>query len=246
MIPLKLSELANATDGTLLGEDVVIHHLSSDSRQMTPGSLFVALKGERFDGHAFADKAVELGASALLVERELPFAVPQLLVADPQKAMGRIGALVRDRVNPVCVALTGSNGKTSVKEMVATVLAQRHSVLFTAGNFNNEIGVPLTLLRLEAGHEFGVFELGANHKGEIDYTSSLVRPRVSLVNNVGSAHLEGFGSEAGVAQAKSEIYRHLAEDGVGIVNADDSYADVMLAKLQANRCCALVLAVMPT
>lgn len=235
MIPLKLSELANATDGTLLGEDVVIHHLSSDSRQMTPGSLFVALKGERFDGHAFADKAVELGASALLVERELPFAVPQLLVADPQKAMGRIGALVRDRINPVCVALTGSNGKTSVKEMVATVLAQRHSVLFTAGNFNNEIGVPLTLLRLEAGHEFGVFELGANHKGEIDYTSSLVRPRVSLVNNVGSAHLEGFGSEAGVAQAKSEIYHHLAEDGVGIVNADDRYADVMLAKLQGKQ-----------
>lgn len=235
MIPLSLTQLAAATHGRLCGEDVVVSHLDSDSRKMTVGSLFVALKGERFDGHEFAEAAAAAGASALLVERELPLALPQLVVADTQKAMGQIGALVRDSVNPVCVALTGSNGKTSVKEMVATVLSQHHSVLFTAGNFNNEIGVPLTLLRLEQGHEYGVFELGANHKGEIDYTSSLVRPSVSLVNNVGSAHLEGFGSEAGVAEAKSEIYLHLAQDGVGIVNLDDRYAETMLNKLKGKR-----------
>lgn len=235
MIPLNLSELAVATAGRLCGADVTVTRLDSDSRKMAPGSLFVALRGERFDGHDFAEKAIEGGASALLVERELPFPIPQLVVENTQKAMGRIGALVRDRVNPISVALTGSNGKTSVKEMVAAVLTQRHQVLYTAGNFNNEIGVPLTLLRLEAQHEYGVFELGANHKGEIDYTSSLVRPLVSLVNNVGSAHLEGFGSEAGVAEAKSEIYLHLAAEGTGVVNADDKYADVMLAKLKGKK-----------
>lgn len=119
--------------------------------------------------------------------------------------MGEIGSLVKARIAPTSVALTGSNGKTSVKEMVATILSQQHKVLYTAGNFNNEIGVPLTLLRLQPQHEIGVFELGANHIGEIDYTSSLVKPDVALVNNVASAHLEGFGSLDGVAQAKSEI-----------------------------------------
>ncbi|MGL4749023.1 MAG: UDP-N-acetylmuramoyl-tripeptide--D-alanyl-D-alanine ligase, partial [Shewanella sp.] len=125
---------------------------------------------------------------------------------------------------------TGSNGKTSVKEMIATILSAKHQVLYTAGNFNNEIGVPLTLLRLTPEDKYGVFELGANHKGEIDYTSGLVRPNVALVNNVGSAHLEGFGSQAGVAQAKSEIYNHLQEEGTAIINADDAFADVMRVK----------------
>ncbi|QSX30392.1 UDP-N-acetylmuramoyl-tripeptide--D-alanyl-D-alanine ligase [Shewanella cyperi] len=227
MISLSLQELATATGGRLLGENIQIDAVGSDSRAMKPGSLFVALVGERFDGHDFAANAVTAGASALLVERELPLAVPQLLVESGLKALGQIGALVRDKVNPECVALTGSNGKTTVKEMIATVLSQRHRVLFTAGNFNNDIGVPLTLLRLSAGDEYGVFELGANHKGEIDYTSALVRPRVALVNNVGSAHLEGFGSIEGVAAAKSEIYGHLPDDGVAVINADDAFADFM-------------------
>jgi len=227
VISLSMKELAAATGGRLLGDDIQINAVGSDSRAMKPGCLFVALAGERFDGHDFAANAVTAGASALLVERELPLAVPQLLVDSSLKAMGRIGALVRDRVNPICVALTGSNGKTTVKEMIATVLSQKHRVLFTAGNFNNDIGVPLTLMRLSEGDEYGVFELGANHKGEIDYTSALVRPRVALVNNVGRAHLEGFGSIEGVAAAKSEIYGHLESDGVAVINADDAFAGVM-------------------
>ncbi|MGL4712806.1 MAG: UDP-N-acetylmuramoyl-tripeptide--D-alanyl-D-alanine ligase [Shewanella sp.] len=230
MIPLSLSALCQHLGAHRVGDDVTIQDLSSDSRNIAAATLFVALKGERFDGHDFAATAMNNGAVALMVERKLAFDIPQLIVADCQKAMGAIGAYVRDQINPICVALTGSNGKTSVKEMIATILSAKHQILYTAGNFNNEIGVPLTLLRLTPADEFGIFELGANHKGEIDYTSGLVRPNVALVNNVGSAHLEGFGSQAGVAQAKSEIFNHLQIDGTAIINADDAFADFMAVK----------------
>ncbi|MCG9721734.1 UDP-N-acetylmuramoyl-tripeptide--D-alanyl-D-alanine ligase [Shewanella sp. Isolate7] len=227
MIPLRLSELAKVLGAQHVGIDLSVSKVSSDSRVVDSQTLFVALKGERFDAHDFAAKAVADGASALLVERELPIAAPQLVVANSQKAMGQIGAYVKQCVAPKSVALTGSNGKTSVKEMVATILSTQHQVLYTAGNFNNEVGVPLTLLRLEPQHEYGVFELGANHLGEINYTSSLVQPDVAMVNNVASAHLEGFGSLEGVAKAKSEIFLHLAKDGVAVINADDAFTDVM-------------------
>ncbi|WP_281213645.1 UDP-N-acetylmuramoyl-tripeptide--D-alanyl-D-alanine ligase [Shewanella insulae] len=227
MIPLNLSELAKVLNAKHIGDDKSVSKVSSDSRVVDAQTLFVALKGERFDAHDFAAKAVMDGACALLVERELPIAAPQLIVPNSQKAMGQIGAHVKQCVAPKSVALTGSNGKTSVKEMVATILSTQHQVLYTAGNFNNEVGVPLTLLRLEPQHEYGVFELGANHLGEINYTSSLVQPDVAMVNNVASAHLEGFGSLEGVAKAKSEIFLHLAKDGVAVINADDAFADVM-------------------
>ncbi|WP_144212215.1 UDP-N-acetylmuramoyl-tripeptide--D-alanyl-D-alanine ligase [Shewanella donghaensis] len=230
MIALTLSELTKSLNGTLIGSDMTISDVSSDSRAMKGSTLFVALKGLRFDGHSFVQTAIDNGAKALLVERQLDVNIPQIIVANSQKAMGAIGALVRTIVNPKSIALTGSNGKTTVKEMVAAILTQQHNVLFTAGNFNNEIGVPLTLLRLEQGHEFGVFELGANHQGEINYTSSLVTPQVALVNNVGRAHLEGFGSIEGVAQAKSEIFNHLSENGTAIINADDDFADFISQK----------------
>lgn len=229
MIPLTLTQLATQLDGRLVGDDLTVSKVASDSRAVDAQTLFVALKGERFDGHDFAATAVDNGAAALLVERVLPLPVPQLVVGNSQLAMGQIGAFVKQHVAPKSLALTGSNGKTSVKEMVATILSQQHQVLYTAGNFNNEIGVPLTLLRLEPQHEFGVFELGANHIGEINYTSSLVQPDVALVNNVASAHLEGFGSLEGVAKAKSEIFNHLAKAGVAVINADDAFADVMHA-----------------
>lgn len=235
MIPLTLTTLAIQLNAKLIGDEQTITAVSSDSRKVDNSTLFVALKGERFDGHDFCQAAVENGACALLVERELAIDIPQLVVANSQQAMGIIGAYLKQIIAPKSVALTGSNGKTSVKEMVATILSQAHQVLYTAGNFNNEIGVPLTLLRLEPQHEFGVFELGANHIGEIDYTSSLVKPDVAMVNNVASAHLEGFGSLSGVAKAKSEIFNHLAVDGVAVINADDSFADVMLVAAKAYR-----------
>ncbi|WP_285163497.1 UDP-N-acetylmuramoyl-tripeptide--D-alanyl-D-alanine ligase [Shewanella goraebulensis] len=233
MIEIKLSTLAAELNAQLIGADITINDVTSDSRKMLDSSLFVALKGLRFDGHSFAETAIENGAKALLVERQLDVNIPQLVVENTQKAMGAIGAYIRQQVNPLSIALTGSNGKTTVKEIVATILSQHHKVLFTAGNFNNEIGVPLTLLRLEQGHEYGVFELGANHQGEINYTSSLVTPQVALVNNVGRAHLEGFGSIEGVAEAKSEIFNHLSKDGTAIINADDDFADFMVKKASA-------------
>jgi UDP-N-acetylmuramoyl-tripeptide--D-alanyl-D-alanine ligase len=233
MIELTLAALAQKLNAKHLGENLTIANVSTDSRAIPAACLFVALKGERFDAHDFAATAIENGAKALLVERELALDIPQLIVANSQKAMGEIGALVRDIVSPICVALTGSNGKTSVKEMLASILSQGHQVLYTAGNFNNEIGVPLTLLRLSQADEYGVFELGANHKGEIDYTSSLVRPRVALVNNIGSAHLEGFGSIEGIAEAKSEIFNHLSADGIAVINADDAFCEFMKTKTKA-------------
>lgn len=237
MIALTLGEIAIALGARLvpsLALDIVVNRVTTDSRVATD-SLFIALKGERFDGHDYAQSAIDAGAMALLVNRELPIGRPQLVVTDTHKALGQLGKLVRDRIAPRCVALTGSNGKTSVKEMVASILARQFSVLYTAGNFNNDIGVPLTALRLTPKHEYAVFELGANHPGEIDYTSSIVRPQVALVNNVASAHLEGFGSEAGVAKAKSEIFRHLTADGTAIINADDHYADVMRQAAKGHR-----------
>ena len=230
MISLSLGQIAKVLKGQLIGDDIIINAVSTDSRKCDHDSLFIALKGERFDAHEFANKAVENGAKALLVSTQLPLNVPQVVVSDTHKALGQLGRFVCQQVAPIAVALTGSNGKTSVKEMVATILSQQFQVLFTAGNFNNDIGVPLTLLRLSAGDQYGVFELGANHKGEIDYTSALVQPQVALVNNIGSAHLEGFGSVEGIAEAKSEIFNHLKQDGVAVINADDAFAEFMSAK----------------
>ncbi|MGL4473042.1 MAG: UDP-N-acetylmuramoyl-tripeptide--D-alanyl-D-alanine ligase [Shewanella sp.] len=227
MIPLSVSTLANVMHGQWQGDDIVIEQVSTDSRDCGERGLFIALKGENFDAHDFAQSAIDNGAVALVVERALALNVPQIIVANCHQALGQLGAYMRAQQPLLSLALTGSNGKTSVKEMLATIAKQSHKVLYTAGNFNNDIGVPLTLLRLEPQHQVGVFELGANHPGEIDYTSGLVLPKVAMVNNVASAHLEGFGSLAGVAAAKSEIFNHLADDGVAVINLDDDFHGVM-------------------
>lgn len=206
MIATTLRTLADAIGATLYGDDAPLAAVTTDTRKLTPGCLFIALQGESFDGHDFAARACEAGAAALLVSRRLPLAVPQLLVADTRLALGQLGAWVRSQVPARVVALTGSSGKTSVKEMSAAILAQCGNVLYTAGNLNNDIGVPLTLLRLEPQHDFAVIELGANHVGEIAYSVALTRPHSALVNNLAAAHLEGFGSLAGVARAKGEIF----------------------------------------
>lgn len=167
MMTLRLAELALVLDARLLGEDAAITAISTDTRTLGPGALFVALRGERFDAHDFCEQAMAAGASALLVERELPLAIPQLIVTDSLKGLGLLGRLVRERVNPKVLAITGSCGKTTVKEMATAILRHEGEVLATAGNFNNEVGVPLTLLRLEPHHQFAVMELGANHPGRL-------------------------------------------------------------------------------
>lgn len=222
MINVTLKQLADILRGELHGDDRLIADVTTDTRKLTPGCLFVALKGERFDAHDFAQTAKDGGAGALLVSRKLDIELPQLVVSDTRLAFGELAAWVRQQVPARVVALTGSSGKTSVKEMTAAILSQCGNTLYTAGNLNNDIGVPMTLLRLTAEHQFAVIELGANHQGEIAWTVSLTRPEAALVNNLAAAHLEGFGSLAGVAKAKGEIFTGLPENGIAILNADNN------------------------
>lgn len=222
MIRFTLSQLADITHGELHGGDLAIDEVTSDTRKITNGCLFVALKGERFDAHDFAEQAKQAGAGALLVSRRLACDLPQVVVNDTRLAFGELAAWVRQQVPARVVALTGSSGKTSVKEMTAAILSQCGNTLYTAGNLNNDIGVPMTLLRLTKEHDYAVIELGANHQGEIAWTVSLTRPEAALVNNLAAAHLEGFGSLAGVAKAKGEIFTGLPENGIAILNADNN------------------------
>ncbi|GLX77801.1 UDP-N-acetylmuramoyl-tripeptide--D-alanyl-D-alanine ligase [Thalassotalea insulae] len=225
MIPLLLSEIAQAIDGTLVGEDAKVKQIVTDSRSLLANDLFLALKGVNFDGHRFLNQVVDKQCAAVIVDHDCQLPVPQIVVADTHKALGKIAAYVKEKVAPKTVAITGSSGKTTVKEMVAAILARLGNVLATQGNFNNDIGVPLTLLRLEPQHDFAVVELGANHMGEIAYTSSLVKPDVAVINNIAAAHLEGFGDLCGVARAKGEIYEGLKADGVALYNQDCKLAN---------------------
>ncbi|MCG8536662.1 MAG: UDP-N-acetylmuramoyl-tripeptide--D-alanyl-D-alanine ligase, partial [Pseudomonadales bacterium] len=231
-----LSTLANSIAAEHVGDDVAFTNVSTDTRSIQPGDLFVALKGERFDAHEFLDQAVAAGASALMVSSPVNQSVPQIVVADTRQGLGQLSQAWLAQFNPKKVAITGSCGKTSVKEMTAAILKEEGEVLATQGNFNNDIGVPLTLCRVREEHRFAVIEMGANHVGEIDYVSNLVRPDVALVNNVGPAHLEGFGSIENVARAKGEIYKNLAQAGVAVVNLDDAYAEYFLKQLEGKAC----------
>lgn len=222
MIPVTLQQIATIVNGRLIGEDCTINAVTTDTRKVTAGCLFVALQGERFDAHDFAAQAVEQGAAALLISREVSTHAPAVLVEDTRLAFGHLAAWVRQQVPARVVALTGSSGKTSVKEMTAAILRQCGNTLYTAGNLNNDIGVPMTLLRLTPEYDYAVIELGANHQGEIAWTVSLTRPEAALVNNLAAAHLEGFGSLAGVAKAKGEIFGGLSATGTAIVNADNN------------------------
>lgn len=203
--------------------DVEVTGVSIDTRTLVPGNLFVALQGEHADGHDFIDDAIEKGARAILCSKpQIGLSVPQLLYPDLEKALALMGVAHREQFGCKVLALTGSNGKTSVKEMLASILPEKSFV--TPGNWNNHLGVPLSLLQVDASYDYAVFELGANHVGEIAYTVGLVKPEVALVNNIGPAHIAEFGSMENIATGKGEIYAGLAPGGIAIVNADDEYA----------------------
>ncbi|MCE0494250.1 UDP-N-acetylmuramoyl-tripeptide--D-alanyl-D-alanine ligase [Vibrio salinus] len=222
MIELPLSRVALVTNGQLIGEDRMISSVSTDSRHFEKNGLFIALRGERFDGHNFLAGAIENGAVAAIVDGKanISSVLPHVVVNDTKKAMGLLSSWVHEQCQTPTVAITGSCGKTTVKEMIASILSRKGNVLFTSGNFNNDIGVPLTLFRSKPSDDYAIIELGANHIGEIQYTTALVKPDIALVNNVAAAHLEGFGSIDGVKKAKGEIYLGLKPGSTAIVNLD--------------------------
>jgi UDP-N-acetylmuramoyl-tripeptide--D-alanyl-D-alanine ligase len=224
---MRLSEIALATKGQLLGADVEIKSVGIDSRAIQTQQLFVALKGENFDGHDYATHSLEKGAAAVMVSDDV--ASPAVLVKDTRLALGDLAAHWRHKFSIPVVAITGSNGKTTVKEMLAAILRATvgadEKVLATQGNLNNDIGLPLTMLNLNQQHEFAVLEMGMNHLGEIRYLTHLAEPDVALVNNAGSAHIGELGSCEAIAEAKGEIFEGLTKTGIAIINADDVFAD---------------------
>ncbi|HZZ94779.1 MAG TPA: UDP-N-acetylmuramoyl-tripeptide--D-alanyl-D-alanine ligase [Usitatibacter sp.] len=233
------AEAARATLGRLEGENVRFSGVSTDSRSVAAGDLFIALKGERFDGHEYVPRAEQQGAAASMVSRRVEGAKrPEVVVDDTRLALGRLAAHWRARFPLPVVALTGSNGKTTVKEMLASILAvhvgARDPVLATEGNLNNDIGMPLTLLKLRGKHRYAVIEMGMNHEGEIGYLTRIARPTVALVNNAQRAHVGILGSVEAIARAKGEIYAGLDANGVAVVNEDDAFA-AYWSKLNTGR-----------
>lgn len=225
MIKMTLSEIAENLNGLLIGADAEVSGISIDTRTLQTGNLYIAITGKNFDGHDFVDAAKEAGASAVLTHKKLETDLPQVLVENTHSALGKLATVWREKMNLKVVGVTGSNGKTTTKEMLAAILSVNDSVLFTQGNLNNDIGVPLTLLKISPENCFAVIEMGANHAGEIAYTSRFANADVVIITNVGAAHLEGFGDVNGVARAKGEIIETLNSSGVAVLNADDAFFD---------------------
>lgn len=237
---MKLSDIASFLDAALRGHDVEFQNISIDTRRIKPGELYVAIVGEQFDGHDFVAQAKAQGAIAAIVSKPVTTDLPTLQVADTRMALGKLAAYHRRQFNIPVIALTGSCGKTTTKEMLRSILVAANSplsqaeedarragedVLASVSSFNNDIGVPLTLLQLNKAHQYAVIEVGANHPGEIAYLTQIVKPTLAFILNVAPAHLAGFGSIEGIMQAKSEIFAGLAEDGIAMINADDKFAD---------------------
>ncbi len=225
MISMSLSKAAAAINANFIGEDIIFSGCSTDSRTIKEGNLFIALTGEKFNGHDYVTIAEDNGASSLMLEQDVSHTKPSLKVNNTRKAMGLLAKTWREEISIPLVAITGSNGKTTVKEMVSSILYEISEVHATSGNLNNDIGVPLTLFGLDKKHQYAVIEMGANHPGEIEWLSAIARPNVAVITQCAPAHLEGFGSIEGVAKAKAEIYSGLQSSGTAIINADDDYAE---------------------
>ena len=222
---MTLVSAAQAMNGVLQGSDSLFDGVSTDTRTLRSGELFFALQGPNFDGEKFVKQAREKGAAAAVVATTVENDISQIEVDDTRLALGRLGAAWRQQQSARVIGITGSNGKTTLKELTAACLSQVASTLATEGNFNNDIGMPLMLLKIDAAHEYAVLELGANHAGEIAYLASLAQPNIVVITNAAAAHLEGFGSIEGVAQAKGEILCGDVRPDFAILNADDEFFD---------------------
>ena len=234
--PWTAQQLAAATQGHWHNNQMPegeIKRILTDSRHAEAGDAFLALKGERFDAHDFIAQVAEKGCQIAIVSQALDVDICQLVVADTRLALGALGAYRRQQNSQLkVIALTGSSGKTTTKEMLGSILSRLAPTLITRGNLNNDLGVPMMLLELRAEHQYAVMELGASHQGEIDYTSNLVKPHVAGILNIGTAHLGEFGGREGICRAKSEIYAHIAEDGVAIVPSADDFSDQIKAAVK--------------
>ena len=224
MLSLQLSDVALWTRGSVHGANVGVHGVFTDTRAPKPGGLFVALKGENFDAHDFVDAAKKAGAAAALVTRPLAIDIPQVIVADTTMALGDLASAVRAQRRARVIGITGSNGKTTVKTLLASILQLHGKTHVNVGNLNNEIGLPLSLLNLSEDAEFAVLEMGAGKHGDIAYLAAIARPEIGVVNNIAPAHLERMGSLEGIAETKGALYTALPAQGVAVINADDAFA----------------------
>ena len=241
MMPCTARELCAAVGGTLLQDSgAPVTGVTTDSRAVQPGELFIPLVGERFDGHSYIGKALEGGAAGCLTAREPETLLPGKLyiqVADTRLALKALASWYRGKFHLPVVQVTGSAGKTTTKEMIASVLSQRYNTLRTEGNFTNDIGAPLTLLRLMPEHQAAVIETGMNHFGEIRYLGEMVRPDIAVITNVGDAHIENLGNtRQGILRAKCEIFENLAPEGIAVLNGDDELLNMVTLPQTILRC----------
>ncbi|TLY49449.1 MAG: UDP-N-acetylmuramoyl-tripeptide--D-alanyl-D-alanine ligase [Gammaproteobacteria bacterium] len=232
---MRLSDIAQWTQGNLFGDDTIVHLVATDSRVRMPGALFVALSGDNFDGHDFVAAAKAEGAAAALVSYVVAVDLPQVVVDDTQIALGDIARAVRAQRHVRVIGITGSNGKTTVKTLVAAILALHGKTHVNVGNLNNEIGLPLSLLALPKDAQYAVLEMGAGKPGDIAYLAAIARPEIGLVNNIAPAHLERMGTLSGIAETKGALYAALPPDGVAIINADDAFAPTFATMNHAQR-----------
>ncbi len=226
MIESTLARASACMSGRLAGSDAAFRGVSTDSRRVQPRELFFALSGPNFDGADFVPQAAAAGAAGAVVGRPVAADLPTIEVDDTRRALGLMAAAWRRQMSATVVGLTGSNGKTTCKEMIASCLAAAGPTLATRGNLNNDVGVPLMLAELDPAHRYAVFEMGANHPGEIAWLASLVAPEIAVITNAGPAHLEGFGTIAGVARAKGEILEGEPRPAWAVLNADDPHLDL--------------------
>ncbi|MCH9769357.1 MAG: UDP-N-acetylmuramoyl-tripeptide--D-alanyl-D-alanine ligase [Gammaproteobacteria bacterium] len=232
---MQLAKIASALTAELIGSDVEFNGVSIDSRSVQPGELFIALKGPNFDGHDYIVDAKKRGAVAVIVSDAVTTDLPLLKVINTRDALFELARYHRGKLKLPIIAVTGSCGKTTTRALLAQVFSQAGKVLASEGSFNNDIGVPLTLLKITSEHDYAIIEMGANHSGEIAKLTHLVKPTVAIVTNVGPAHLEGFGSLDGVACAKAEIFQGLSTKGTAIINNDDAYASFWRNTLTENK-----------
>ncbi|WP_261979512.1 UDP-N-acetylmuramoyl-tripeptide--D-alanyl-D-alanine ligase [Buchnera aphidicola] len=235
MIPISLKKIASITNGFLYGKNIIINHISINTKKVIPNTLFIALKGNKFDAHNFIKEAIMKGCSAVITNRKIISCISYIIVEDTAIALGQIATWVRNITNPKILAITGSCGKTSVKEMTASILKKHHNIIYTMGNENNHIGVPITLLKLKQTDKYGVIELGSNNPGEIHYISKIAQPNIALINNIYYSHLEGFKSLLGISKEKSEILSYLKYKGIVIINLDSHHLSQWIKKIQNKK-----------